>query len=84
MAVNELEQAYFLRVNQGLSYEDIGEVLFMAGETVRRNITDGFQRQSSAKIYKKAHEFCMLCNGEECKQCRLMEFIQFALIKKKL
>ena len=79
-----LEQAWYMRVHQGLSYEEIGKRLFYSGEQIRRKLQNGFQRQSSARIYKKVHEFCMGCDGVDCEKCKLMEFVQYALIKKQL
>jgi hypothetical protein len=79
-----LEQAWYMRVHQGLSYEEIGRQLFYSGESISRKLQNGFQRQSSARIYKKVHEFCMRCDGINCEKCKLMEFVQYALIKKQL
>jgi hypothetical protein len=56
----------------------------MVYEGSPRKLQNGFQRQSSARIYKKVHEFCMGCDGVDCEKCKLMEFVQYALIKKQL
>jgi hypothetical protein len=82
--MTDLEQAWYMRVHQGLSYEEIGKRLFYSGESISRMLQNGFQRQSSARIYKKVHEFCLMCNGANCDKCKLMEFVQYALIKKQL
>lgn len=73
--MNTLEQAWHMRVHQGLTFKDIGKELFMSGETARRTVVNGFERQSSARIYQKVHSFCMQCDGSECKECKLMEFV---------
>ncbi len=81
--MNELAKAWHMRVNQGMSYEQIGEALNYTGAAIQKQLHNGFKRLSSAKIYRLAQEFCFeTCDGAFCNECKLSEFITTKLIKK--
>ena len=81
--MNTLEQAWYMRVHLGYTYEQIANEIFYSPQGARNLLINGFKRQSTAAIYKKVSEFCRTtCNGANCDSCKLNEFILSHLIRR--
>ena len=83
--MNALEKAWFLRVHAGYTYEEIGKEIFYSPGGAQKLLVNGFKRLSTARIYHHVSDFCRKeCTGENCRECKLYQFVVGRLLKKTL